>query len=139
MPPWLHRRLGFRGTSLLFLSLVWVAVGARIPGDPFDSPGYRLPLEYVPIPVRVGIWWVAAAVAIIAAWWPPGRTKWGFIALSVPASFRAFSYLGAALFYGHPEILIHALLWLGVTGYVVNTSNWPEPPSLDGDDQETHR
>src|SRR5688572_24936293 len=90
----IRRHLGYRGTALLFLGVVWFAVGSRIlQGD--TDPAHKLPIEYLPVEVRAGIWWVAAAVAVMAAVWPSEKTRMGYAALVIPAALRAASYAGA--------------------------------------------
>lgn len=137
----LRLHLGYRGTALISLGLVWFAVGARIVTQPDDDPLHMLPIEYLPISIRSGIWFGAAAVALIVAFWPPGKTKWGYTALVIPAAFRALSYLGAVILsavgqaigrpeWGYADAWVDALVWSGIVGYVMLCADWPEPPDL---------
>lgn len=119
------RLLGFRGTSLAFLALVWFAVGARIANDPDPDPTYMLLVEWLPVEVRVALWWVPALVAFIVAWLPTRHGKFGFVALVIPAAIRAFSFTIASPW--HPELRWDALVWVGVVGYILTVSAWPEP------------
>lgn len=133
----IRRLLGYRGLSLTFLALVWFAVGARLLVDPNDPGshliGHRLPLEYLPIWLRVAIWWAAALAAVVTAWWPKGKTKWGFVALVVPASFRAISFTGALLLGAHGGLAwVDAAVWVGITSYVMVLADWPEPAVTEG-------
>jgi hypothetical protein len=119
-------RLGYRGWTLTFLGVVWFAVGARIFTRGDLHPGHTMPIEYLNEWVRVAIWWGSAIIAFVTAWWPPGKTKWGFVALMIPAGFRAGSYLGAVMF-GYWSVLVDALVWTGIVGFVMLCADWPEP------------
>lgn len=121
----LFSRLGFRGTSLVFLALVWFAVGSRIAAAPDPDPTYSLPLEIFPVWLRVALWWVPALVAFTVAWMSTARGKVGFVALVIPASLRGFSF--AVVLPWHLEVWIEAVVWLGIVGYILTLSAWPEP------------
>lgn len=121
---------GFRPTALLLFSLIWVSVGLGLitRPDSLDST-HRLPIEYLPIWLRVVLWWGPALCGVIAGFWPPGKDKWGWVLLSVPASFRAASY-GIAAVYGWIDPTF-ALSWLVILGILALLAFWPEPPVLD--------
>lgn len=118
-------RLGFRGTSLVFLSLVWFAVGSRIVSNPDPDPSYALPLELFPVWVRVAVWWVPALIGFCVAWMSTAHGRLGFVALVIPASLRGFSFTAALPW--HIELWIEAVVWLGIVGYILTLSAWPEP------------
>lgn len=136
-------RIGYRGATLTFLAVVWFAVGANLIADGDPDPAHRTLLELLPMWVRVAVWWVAAAVAMVTAWWPPTRPKWGYTALVVPAAFRALSYGGAATFAGWHAVtgteswtfvvatVADTAVWLGITFYILTCAGWPEPPHED--------
>lgn len=125
----LTRLVGYRGLTQMFLALVWVAVGFRIIEVPDADPGHKLPIEFLPVWLRVAIWWAAALAAVVTAVWPPppgNKDRWGFSALVVPVAFRAISYTGAVIF-GYGGAAIDAAIWIGVSGYVMVVADWPEP------------
>ena len=117
---------GFRATALVLFALVWFSVGAGIITRPnVVDAEHRLPLEYLPLWLRVAIWWVAAACAIIATFWPPGDDRWGWVLLSLPVSLRAVTYFAATCF-GWLDVT-HFVSWAVILTLVVLISFWPEP------------
>lgn len=131
----LFDRVGFRSPALTFLAFVWLAVGARLLTASDPDPFHKLPIEYLPMQVRVLLWWLPAILAGIAAWVRVVPSRVGFVALVIPAAFRALSFTGAAatglLTGDYPfwvAALVEAVVWAGVTGYVIVAAAWPDPP-----------
>lgn len=125
----LNEHLGYRGRALFFLAVVWAMIGVRLletGGLPDAGRGYALPLQHLPLWLRVFLWWAPAALAAVTAFWPAGWTRWGFIALVLPVAFRAASYAFSVLF-GHLGDLISCLVWVGITAFVMLLAGWPEP------------
>lgn len=122
-----RRHIGFRGTTLLYLAAVWFGVGLTLIIRPDPDMAHMYPLEYLPLWVRVCLWWVAAAVAVITAFWPEDAERWGFAILSLPVLFRACSYAATGIL-EYPHALVDAVVWTAVFGFVINTAQWPEPP-----------
>lgn len=118
---------GFRATALIILAVVWFSVGLGLIDRPtIPGAGHPLPLEYLPLWVRVGLWWLAAVCAVVACFWPPGDDRWGWVLLSLPASLRVVSYgVGAALGWLSPSYLVS---WLMILGLLLLLASWPEPP-----------
>lgn len=143
LPRWLYRhRLGNRGWDLVQIGLIWVVVGWSITQrDP--DPQDRVPLEYLGVPVRVAIWYAAAAIAIAVALWGSTRTPgWvgdhlGFAALVMPAALRALSYWtawaeGALGLGGAQSLWPNAVLWTTVCLLIYRLARRPEMPSRPG-------
>lgn len=117
---------GYRPTALILFSAIWFSVGISVMTRP-DSieSAEMLPIEYLPVWLRVALWWVPACCGLIAAFWPPGHDRWGWAGLSVPATFRAFSFLAAAVL-GWIDFT-HAISWLVILGILGLLATWPEP------------
>ena len=86
-------------------------------------------MELLPLWLRVALWWAAALGACVAAFWPPGKDRWGWVLLSVPVSLRVVSYTVGALF-GWVDFT-WALSWLALLAIVVLLAYWPEPAPTD--------
>lgn len=118
---------GFRPTALVLFSLIWFGVGLGLitRGAAPLNPEHRLPLEYLPIWLRVALWWGPALLGLVAAFWPPQRDRWGWVLLSIPASFRAASYLFAGMI-GWIDFS-YAVSWVVICGILTLLAFWPEP------------
>jgi hypothetical protein len=119
-------RLGFRGAALLLFGFVWTTVGLGVIDNPraLDAT-HQLPLEYLPVWFRAGLWFVGAGAAAISAWWPKGNDKWGWSLLTVPIVLRCASYLGAAIMGWYDWR--YAVAWVTILGLVILLALWPEP------------
>jgi hypothetical protein len=111
--------------ALLFFAVVWFTVGFGIIDMP-NPPGatHALPLEYLPVWFRVALWFGAAVCAVVAAFWPKGQDKWGWVALGIPASLRVVSY-GVAVLVGWIEPR-YFFSWVFILGLVMLLASWPE-------------
>lgn len=122
-----RRQIGFRGTALMMFACVWIGVGVGVLRHPRpETASHILPLEYLGEDFRAAIWFAAAGVAIVTAWWPPGKDKWGWMALSIPAILRVVTYAVASVFGWLP--VDFAITWVFITGLVFLLSAWPEMP-----------
>lgn len=122
---------GYRPTSLILFSLIWFSVGLSLITRPIQVESeHMLPIEYLPTWARVALWWVPAACGMVAAYWPPGHDRWGWVALSIPASFRVASY-GAAAAVGWIEPTA-AISWAVIIGILTLLAFWPEPSRVGG-------
>jgi hypothetical protein len=119
--------LGHRGLSLIFFAVVWASQGLGILDTPYnDVATHQLPLEYLPVWFRAGLWFAAALCAVTACWWPVGKDKWGWVALGAPVVLRVGSYTGGA-FMGWIDPR-YAFAWLAILGLVMVLTTWPEMP-----------
>lgn len=111
--------LTHRGAVLLPLAVIWVVTGTRLLVGPDATPGFMLPIEYLPMWARVGLWWGAAAVAAATAWTPRLVTA-GYVALVLPAGLRFTSYGGAVLLgHAHAALLLDVVTWAAITAAVM--------------------
>lgn len=145
----LNRHLGYQGRALFFLAAMCFYVGARLLEGDWDV-AHTYPIEFLPLWLRVAVWWVPAVVAGIVSFWPPGFARWGYAALMVPIALRGFSYLTAAAFWllekpfpqvdvlGESGAVWPALFWLGTTAFVGLLAGWPEPVDVQHGEAEWH-
>ena len=127
--------LGRRGAMLLTLGLTYLFIGYSVTVRPVpDLPGvFHLD---IPMPVRVGIWWVAGLVACIGAF--KRRDKFAWLALYGPPALRIVSYgAGVALWLvsggtdGTRDAWVFALGQVPLIVTVIICSGWREPEPLD--------
>ena len=125
IPARLH--LEERGRALLMLAVVWVMIGLAVMFRPDPDIAHRLPIEYAPHWIRAAIWWIPAGIAVVTAWWPVGKDKWGYVALVIPVAFRGISYTIAFALgvltgnaYGWSGYLLETIVWAFVMGLVVH-------------------
>lgn len=117
---------GYRPTALILFSLIWFSVGLGLMTRPMQiTAEHRLPLEYLPLEVRVALWWIPALAGLVNAFWPPGQDKWGWALLSLPATFRVVSYFIAAVF-GWLDAT-YFISWAVIIGILTLLAFWPEP------------
>lgn len=125
---WTWARLfpGYRPTALVLFSCIWFSVGLGLMTRPAQVEAeHPLPLEYLPLWLRVALWWLPALAGLVNAFWPPGQDKWGWAFLSIPATFRVFSYSVAAMF-GWLDAT-YAASWAVIIGILTLIAFWPEP------------
>ena len=118
-----------RDRALLLMAILWACVGYSLWQQPDYYPDdSHYPMEYLPPWVRVGIWWISAACALVAVWAPKSSDKWGFLALVIPPAFRAVAFTwGVAL---ADTLLLSAVTWWCVTLLVYLLAAWPSPPRV---------
>ena len=117
--------LGHRGMALLFFAVIWVGVGLGIVATPRpEGATHALPLEYLPVWFRAGLWFLGAVCAATAAFWPKGKDVWGWVLVGVPASLRVVSY-GIAVLAGWIEPR-YFITWVAILALVMLLASWPE-------------
>lgn len=129
-------RLTRRGMVLLPLAVVWVVTGLRLLLLPDATPGFTLPIEHLPMPGRVALWWATAAVAVVLAW-VPAWTTWGYVALVIPAGFRFLSYGGAVVLGDvSPLLILDVVVWAAITALIVTLARVVEDCDAPDDDTD---
>jgi len=131
-------RLGRRGLALVVFSLVFALTGLRALLAPTEDDGRFILYTFLPVPLRLVLWFVPAALGLWAALRGTGRDALGFAALVVPATAIAFSYVWSwvGYFAGMTDWSLGwtgAARWLLVLALVLIVSGWKEadepPPS----------
>jgi len=131
-------RLGRRGLVLVVFSLVFAVTGLGALLEPAQDGGRFILYMYLPIPFRLILWFVPAAVGLWAALRGTGRDAPGFAALVVPASIVAFSYAWSQVCY-FLGVTDYAFGWTGLARWLLIfallliVSGWKEstdPPPL---------
>lgn len=108
-----RQRLGRRGVPLLLLGIGHVSWGAGFITAPgADQRGMTGPVAVVPLEWRAWVWVVCGAVAVVSAFVPEGRDRWGYIAAVMPPLAFAFGYAWTALDTGHLRAVFLSLWYL---------------------------
>lgn len=141
--------MGRRGAALLLLSGVYIIMGTWLwlNGAVEVDPDQQILHLMLPLPIRVGKWYVAAAIAAWAATRRgPGRDWVGFAALSAVATIRAFSYawaFGAWLLTegarGYAFGWLAAVEWAGIGALILVLAGWAEVPRGFAPPRARHR
>ena len=134
----LRMRLGRRGLSLVVFALTFSLTGLRAILAPTEDEGRFILYSFLPVPLRVALWLVPAALAFWAAFRGVGRDAVGFAALMVPSSVVALSYAWSFVCYlaGLTDWALGwtgAGRWLLVLSLVLIISGWKEaddPPPV---------
>ena len=134
---WLRAHVGRRGLALIVFSLVFALTGLAALLEPAQDDGRFILYTYLPVPLRLVLWFVPAALGLWSAFRGIGRDAWGFAALVVPASIVAFSYAWSVVGY-LTGLTDYSLGWTGfgrwllVLALILIVSGWKEaddPPS----------
>lgn len=87
----LLRHAGNRGAVLAILGVLWILTAIGIATTPITTTGRLLPYEYLPVWLRVALWAVPGAIAVVSA----VRRSWDPIAwmlLIAPVAERAIGF-----------------------------------------------
>ena len=108
----LRARLGRRGLALVVFALTFTLTGLRALLAPTEDDGRFILYTFLPVPLRLVLWFVPAGLALWAAFRGTGRDAIGFAALVIPSSIVAVSYVWSWVGY-----LVGLTTWsLGWTG-----------------------
>jgi len=128
---WLRVHLGRRGLALVVFSLVFTVTGLAAIIEPAQDDGRYILYTMLPIPFRLVLWFVPAALGLWAAFRGTGRDGFGFAALVIPASVVSLSYAWSGVFYA-VGITDYSLGWTGtarwllVLALILIVSGWKE-------------
>lgn len=128
---WLRTRLGRRGLALITFSLVFAVTGLAAAIEPAQDEGRFILYTMLPVPFRLVLWFVPAALGLWAAFRGVGRDAFGFSALVIPAVIVAFSYAWSGVFF-LVGITDYSLGWTGcarwvlVLALILIVSGWKE-------------
>lgn len=127
----LVRRIGRRGSTLLFLGLLSVLFSISLV-NPATTQGsgaasiYRFIDGLVPLTTLAFIWGVVGVVCLYQAFIRQDR-----IAFSLSSALIlgwGVLYASAWLFYGVDRAWVGAVIWLAFGGWIYIVSTWPEAP-----------
>lgn len=134
MPQWIVQppaRLGRRGAVMFVLGLLWVSTGLSTLAF-YEAPAGYVLLAKFPTPIAWA-WVVTGAIAMIFAFRPQGKDKWGFVALYVPPGMR---FIAAAVAYGDwlsdggrvgsSSALFGIFSWVAILILIYTISGWRE-------------
>ena len=127
----LRRRLGRRGLALVVFSLVFAVTGLAAAIEPALDAGRFILYTMLPVPFRLVLWFVPAALGLWAAFRGVGRDAFGFSALVIPAMIVAFSYAWSGVFF-LAGLTDYSLGWTGcarwvlVLALILIVSGWKE-------------
>lgn len=133
---WTRAKLGRRGLALVVFSLTFLLTGLRALLAPTEDEGRFILYTFLPVPLRLVLWFVPAALGLWAAFRGTGRDALGFAALVVPSSIVAVSYVWSWVGYlagvtTWPLGWTGAGRWFLVLALILIVSGWKEaePPS----------
>jgi len=121
--------VGFRGSTLLFFALIDLALGLSLLAPPPPtrlSETQRFVDATLPLPVW-GLAWLAVAVTC-AVYAFRRRDRVAFAAAIVIKVVWGLVALGGQIFGYLDRGWVGAFIWLGMAGWVLVVSYWPEPP-----------
>jgi len=127
----LRARLGRRGLALVVFSLVFAVTGLAALIEPAQDEGRYILYTMLPVPFRLVLWFVPAAIGLWSAFRGTGRDAFGFAALVIPAMIVAFSYAWSGVFY-LVGLTDYSLGWTGcarwvlVLALILIVSGWKE-------------
>lgn len=131
-------RFGYRGRALTLVGLVWVLVGVKVLRDPGGTPY----LDHLPTWLRLSVWGATGGVALVTAWWPAGADRYGFMALSIPATIRTLANGWSWLLgivtgnqVGNSGDWVSAVAWAAIVAFVLLLASWPEPVTNNGGEE----
>jgi len=134
----LRARLGRRGLALVVFGLTFALTGLRALLAPTEDEGRYILYTFLPVPLRLVLWFVPAGLALWAAFRGTGRDAIGFSALVIPSSVVALSYVWSWVGYlaGLTDWSLGwtgAGRWLLVLALVLIIAGWGEaddPPTI---------
>lgn len=127
---WGHvrRRVGHRGTALLFFALVDLVYAvslASAPPETLASPTYGYLAQLLPIPVWAAIWFAVGMLCMVQAF-----MRFDRLAFACAAALKVgwgLIHLAGWIVVDLPRGYVAAAIWLAFAGFVQVISQWPEP------------
>lgn len=121
--------IGRRGLVLILFGIIYGLIGqSYVQGhiSPTAEENLALALRWVSIEAWGVVWMVAAALALIASRWPPGRDWWGYAVLSGLAIIWSALAVAGRLIYDAPYALAAALVYGLLAAILLIIAGWPE-------------
>jgi hypothetical protein len=123
----LRRRIGRRGSSLLFLALLDVVYGtglAFITDIGRVAASYQFMAQVAPLEVWASVWYLVGAVCLVQAFMLRDQVAFG-CAVALKTTWGGITLLGWAV-HGVPRGYVSAAIWLAFAGWVFIISGWSE-------------
>jgi len=137
--PRIARRIGRRGTSLLFVGLVAAVIAVSLiypPPEVRANPGYIQLASIAPLSLWAALWAVVSVLCLTQAFVRSDRIAFA-AATALVLSWGLISVAGA-LTGVNPRGWVAGAVWLGFGGWLTLISTWPEaatpltpPPTED--------
>lgn len=133
---YLAAKLGRRGGVLFVLGLVFLIIGLKSILAPAEDDGRFILYTFLPVPIRGALWIIPATLAIFSSFRRgSGRDGLGFMALVIPATVVAFSYVWSFVGYlfgatDWPLGWSSAAIWISILLLVLLVSGWREPDPI---------
>lgn len=125
----LARRVGRRGTALLFFALLDLVFGASLivpSASASRSPSLLYVAHIAPLPVWGLLWSGVGLVCLVQAFMT--RDRVAFAAAMGIKTLWGVTQLAGWLMVGLERGYAGAAIWLSMAGWLYVISTWPEPP-----------
>lgn len=122
----LLRRVGHRGTALLFFAVLDGMYSYSLFSPPHRlSPSLDFVASIAPLPLWGALWGLAGLVCLISAF--TQKDQWGFsVAMLVKALWGGL-FIYATIFTDLERAYLSAAIWLCFAGWIGIIASWPEP------------
>ncbi len=127
----LARRIGKRGTALLFFALLDVIYAISLANPPAEQrrTASLLYIESLaPLEAWAFLWLAVGLVLAVGAFCR--RDRWAFASAMFLKVLWGTTHLVGWAFYGVERGYVSAIIWLTFAVFVYVISTWPEPPEL---------
>lgn len=122
------RRIGRRGSALLFLSLLDVIYAINLAFPPEEaklSAVFRFVQHTAPLPAWSALWLGVGIACFVGAFLRHDR--WAFTAAMALKTLWGTTFLLGWLLLGLDRGYVSAIVWLALASWVYIISTWPEP------------
>jgi hypothetical protein len=125
----LRRRVGHRGSTLLFLALVDFVYCYRLlspAGRDREGPWLRFLSEILPLWVWAAMWGGVGLLCLLRSWRHRDSGAFAF-AIAIKVLWTLLS-VAAGVLGEVDQWYVNAVVFAGFAGFVGITASWPEPP-----------
>lgn len=125
----LARRVGHRGSCLLFFALVDLVYSLSLfkpPSQARLSPVLGFIAQVMPLNAWALLWLICGIACLIGAF--QRADTWAFVTAVALKSLWGLTLLLGWILVDLERGWVSAAIWLGMAGWVYIISSWPEPP-----------
>lgn len=125
----LIRRVGRRGSALLFFSLLDLCYGLSLLKPAAElrrSPSQTFMSQIMPLPAWALLWLAVGVICLAGAF--AHRDRWAFTAAMGLKTLWGTTYLLGWLVFGVDRAWVASVIWIAMAGWVFIISTWPEAP-----------